>query len=273
MPDNACHRPYLQAHVSCEILACEIPWKIFSSEFCGDRRFLHPLRVVRRPRKRIDIGRIVGLCGAPFHHQYQRHNAAVAGSSWRKRELAYQAAFPDETSSILAVVSAPRLEFAGAAAASLVKQLTPQKAHFHSVSDVQSGAFFARNGLLYVGQDDLADRMRRLVQAEPLIRMLASDPSLRGLARALSTNLQAVAAGRMRLDAMAQPLNAFADTLDNVLAGKPASFSWQALVNGRPAKPEDLRHLINIARCWTIRRSNRVTPRPKRFARRREMPI
>jgi hypothetical protein len=166
---------------------------------------------------------------------------------WRKRELAYQAAFPEQTSSILAVVDAPTPEFAGAAAAALVKQLTPQRAHFHSVTDVQSGAFFARNGLLYVAQNDLADRMRRLEQARPMIAMLASDPSLRGLARALSMSLQGVAVGRLSLDAMAPTLNAAADTLDNVLAGKPASFSWQALVNGGPVKPEDLRHLITIS--------------------------
>jgi hypothetical protein len=166
---------------------------------------------------------------------------------WRKRQLAYQAAFPDQMSSILAVISAPTPEFTDAAAASLVKQLTPQATHFHSVTDVQSGAFFARNGLLYLPQTQLADRMRRLVQAQPMIRTLASDPSLRGLAHALSTSLRGVAAGQLSLNAMAPTLNAAADTLDNVLAGKPASFSWQALVNGRPVKPEDLRHLINIA--------------------------
>ena len=166
---------------------------------------------------------------------------------WRKRELAYQAAFPGETTSILAVVSAPTPEFAGAAAASLVEHLTPQTTHFHSVTDVQSGPFFAQNGLLYIGQSELADRMRRLVGAEPLIRSLASDPSLRGLARALSTSLQGVAVGRFSLDAMAQPLNTVADTLDGVLAGKPASFSWQALINGKPPRPEELRHLVNIS--------------------------
>src|SRR6185437_13081433 len=166
---------------------------------------------------------------------------------WLQRQLAYQAAFPDQMSSILAVISAPTPEFTDAAAASLVKQLTPQATHFHSVTDVQSGAFFARNGLLYVPQTQLADRMRRLTQAQPMIRTLASDPSLRGLAHALSTSLRGVAAGQLSLNAMAPTLNAAADTLDNVLAGKPASFSWQALVNGRPVKPEDLRHLINIA--------------------------
>ena len=144
-------------------------------------------------------------------------------------------------------MSAPTPEFAGAAAASLVKQLAPQTAHFHSVTDVQSGAFFARNGLLYVAQDELADRMRRLAQAEPMIATLAADPSLRGLARALSTSLQGVAAGRLSLNAMAPTLNAAADTLDDVLAAKPASFSWQALVNGGPVKPDDLRHLITVS--------------------------
>jgi len=168
---------------------------------------------------------------------------------WRQRELAYQAAFPEQATNILAVVSAPTPEFAGAAAASLVQRLSPQKTHFHSVSDVQGGEFFARNGLLYLPQNELADRMHKLAQAVPLIRTLAADPSLRGLAQTLSMSLQGVAIQRITLNAMAKPLNTIADTLDNVLADRPASFSWQALVNGTPPTRSDLTQLIEI---WPV---------------------
>jgi uncharacterized protein len=165
---------------------------------------------------------------------------------WRQRELAYQAAFPGQATSIIAVVSAPTPEFAGAATAALVGRLSPQSNRFRSVSAAQGGEFFARNGLLYLSRDVLAERMNKLSQAAPLIRALATDQSLRGLANALSMSLHAVPAGRLRLDDMARPLNTISDTIEDVLAKRPATFSWQVLVNGTPAKPEDLSQLVDI---------------------------
>jgi uncharacterized protein len=212
-------------------------------EFCARRAWL------------VILASVVILAGSSVY--VARHFAVNSNVSnllspnlpWRQRELAYQAAFPGQATNIIAVVSAPTPEFAGAAAASLVQRLLPQKTHFHSVSNVQGGEFFARNGLLYLPQNELADRMQKLAQAVPLIRTLATDPSLRGLAQALSMSLQGVVVHRISLDAMARPLNTVADTLDNVLANRPASFSWQALVNGTPPTPSDLRQLIQI---WPV---------------------
>ncbi len=167
---------------------------------------------------------------------------------WRKRDAAYQKEFPQLAHSIIAVVSAPTPEFAAAAAGSLVAQLAPQSNAFHSVSAGQGGEFFARNGLLYLSPDDLSARLNKLRQAVPLIRVLASDPSLRGLSRVLGMGLEGVAVGRIGLDAMAPPLNMAADTLEAALAGKRATFSWQVLVNGT-ARREDLNRLINI---WPV---------------------
>src|SRR5579884_2170371 len=60
---------------------------------------------------------------------------------WRKRDQAYQDAFPQLAHSIVAVVSAPTPELAGAATASLVSRLAPQTDKFHSVSAAASGEF------------------------------------------------------------------------------------------------------------------------------------
>ncbi|MGB6538555.1 MAG: MMPL family transporter, partial [Xanthobacteraceae bacterium] len=168
---------------------------------------------------------------------------------WRQRELAYQAAFPEQATSILAVVSAPTPELAGAAAAALVARLTPQSAHFRSVSFAQGGEFFARNGLLYLPADQLEERLGKLAKAALLIKTLASDPSLRGLAQALSFSLEGVAAGRIGLSEMAQPLNTVAGAIESALAGRPATFSWQTLVNGRAATPAQLTQLVDI---WPV---------------------
>ena len=37
-----------------------------------------------------------------------------------------------------------------------------------------------------------------------------------------------------------------ADTLDEVIAGRPASFSWRAMLNGRPPTPSERRRFIEI---------------------------
>jgi hopanoid biosynthesis associated RND transporter like protein HpnN len=52
--------------------------------------------------------------------------------------------------------------------------------------------------------------------------------------------------GSIKLDDTARVFNMASDTLDNVLAGKPANFSWRVLVEGRPAKPSDLRGFIEV---------------------------
>jgi uncharacterized protein len=165
---------------------------------------------------------------------------------WHQRDEAYMAAFPQQADSILAVVNAPTPEFAGAAAANLAGHLAQQKGAFRSVDASQTSEFFSRAALLYLSQEDVSSRMQKLGQAAPLIRILATDQSLRGLAHALSLSLGGLQTGHYALDDLARPLNTIADSLDQVLAGKPATFSWQVLVNNAPAKPADLMGLINI---------------------------
>jgi uncharacterized protein len=69
---------------------------------------------------------------------------------WRQRELAYQAAFPQQTESIVAVVEGPTPELANAAAVALADQLSQQSTLFRSVSVAGGGDFFERNKLLYL---------------------------------------------------------------------------------------------------------------------------
>jgi uncharacterized protein len=80
----------------------------------------------------------------------------------------------------------------------------------------------------------------------PIIRIAAADPSLRGLVQMLSLTLMGQRLQRYSLDDMSRSLNDAADTLENVLAGRSASFSWKALLSGQPPKPEDLRRIISV---------------------------
>src|SRR6476660_1921364 len=150
---------------------------------------------------------------------------------WRKREAEFEKAFPGHFGSTLVVVNAPTAEFAARASADLITRLKAEPRLFQSVDDIEGSEFFARNGLLFRHTDDVANMAKGLGQAAPLIGTLASDPSLRGMTRSLSLGLIGVQNKMVTLD---------------VLANRPASFSWLSMLNGTDPKSDDLRRLVEV---------------------------
>ena len=55
-----------------------------------------------------------------------------------------------------------------------------------------------------------------------------------------------VAGGMIKLDDLAWPMTRAADTAEEVLSGRPASFSWRALASGKPPEPHELSRLIAV---------------------------
>jgi hopanoid biosynthesis associated RND transporter like protein HpnN len=165
---------------------------------------------------------------------------------WRQREIAYRSAFPQQTASIIAVVDADIPEHAAMAAQALVDRLKGNSTLFRSVRDAGGDAFFRRNALLFLDNEQLYARLAKLGSAAPLLRILGPDRSLRGLATTLSAGLRGLQAGQYKLDDMSGTLNMASDTIDGVLAGRPQTFSWVNLLNGGPAKAEDARRIITI---------------------------
>ena len=76
-----------------------------------------------------------------------------------------------------------------------------------------------------------------LSRAQRLIQVLAADPSLRGALKALQYGLLGVQSGNLTLNEMVWPLAQAANTLEEVNANKPATFSWQVLAQGRRQNP------------------------------------
>ena len=165
---------------------------------------------------------------------------------WRKRELANEATFPGPFSSILVVVDAPTRELVAEASAKLAERLSQQSKLFHEVRQLDGDPFFAKNGLLFQPASELANTTKGLASGGPIIGVLAADPTLRGLSRALSFGLLGVQAGGAKLDDLVRPLTMSADTLDRVIAGQPPNFSWHVLLTGGVPEPKDLRHFIEV---------------------------
>src|SRR6185369_4040150 len=100
---------------------------------------------------------------------------------WRVREKAYERDFPGSFGSILVVVEAPTVELATEASAKLAKKLSGRPDLFHVVRQLDGDPFFAKNGLLFQPEADLAGISQGLGRGAPVIGALAGDPSLRGL--------------------------------------------------------------------------------------------
>jgi len=164
---------------------------------------------------------------------------------WRQRERAMEQAFPQLRDVMLVMVDGATPELAEDGAARLAARLASDKAHFRLVTRPDGGDFLGREGLLFGSEQDVRDTTAALVDAQPMLGPLAADPSLRGVAGALSTIADGVEAGQVTFDRIDKPVRALGDAADGVLAGKPKPFSWQALfASGKGALAPPTRRLI-----------------------------
>jgi uncharacterized protein len=163
---------------------------------------------------------------------------------WHQRQLAFSSAFPQN--GISAVIRAPTAENAEQATNALAQKLSKNSNLFPMVVQPGSGAFFERNGLLFEPVPEVKKSIDGLVKAQPLVAALATDPSLRGVMKTLSFVAEGVPGGKIKIDQLVWPLRLAGNTLGDVLSDRPATFSWQELVQGRPPQAKQLRYFIEI---------------------------
>src|SRR5262249_30385922 len=131
---------------------------------------------------------------------------------WRKIELTYDAAFPQENNLILVVIDGVTAERAEQGAAELDKALRANPQYFASIRRPDGSPFFQRNGLLFLPLADVQNTTQQLITAQPLLGALAADPSLRGLMTSLSTALMGVDAGQVSLAEVSRPFEPLSST-------------------------------------------------------------
>jgi hopanoid biosynthesis associated RND transporter like protein HpnN len=170
---------------------------------------------------------------------------------WKKQAAQYAAAFPER--GLVVVLEAPTPELADDAASRLSEALKARRDLFAAVNQPGGDSFFARNGLLFLPTEDLSQVTQGLKRARIVIARLAADPSLRGVLGALSLAIDGVEFGQIKLDDLSPVMNAASDTLSDVLANRPASFSWLALASGKPSQQRDLTRFIEIAPVLNFR--------------------
>ena len=117
---------------------------------------------------------------------------------------------------------------------------------FPTVAQPDSGEFFDRDGLLLAPTSDVRQTVAGLTKAEPILSELSNDPSLRGIMRVVSFAAGEARQGRIKLDQLNWSLSLASKTLDDVLSGKPAAFSWKELLQGHPSSTRERRHFLKI---------------------------
>ena len=183
-----------------------------------------------------------------------RHIAITTDSSkllssslpWRQQEIKLNAEFPQRTDRVTAVVDAATPEAAEEAAAALAKALRPRSDLIRTVIRPDGGAFFARNGVLFLSVDEVKRDTAQLIKAEPFLGTLAADPTLRGILGAISQSTEGLRLGKTTLEDMEPAMVAISDALDAVAKGKRPAFSWRRLITGREPESSDLRRFVNI---------------------------
>jgi hopanoid biosynthesis associated RND transporter like protein HpnN len=152
-------------------------------------------------------------------------------TTWRQNEDSVSKAFPEANKGIAIVIDGRTPELAEDAAIRLAASLQEDKQNFVRAVRPDGGEFFDRNGLLFGTTDEVRQTTSKLIEAQPLLGGLAGDPSLRGIAKSLSTAASGAAddPSDPATAQLEQPLAGLHRAIVQELSGKAAFFSWQQL--------------------------------------------
>ncbi|MEN3975810.1 MMPL family transporter [Emcibacter sp. SYSU 3D8] len=150
--------------------------------------------------------------------------------NYRMRNIAMEKAFPQVGDLIVAVIDAKTPELAESAAARLEERLQADTTNFAGVRRPDGGAFFSHAALLYGSVEDVEQATDAMVAAQPFLGQLSYDPSLRGVMDVFNAALLGIRSGETTFAQIDKPLAALADAMEAVNAGRPAYFSWQAIL-------------------------------------------
>lgn len=167
---------------------------------------------------------------------------------WRVHEAELEKAFAEQGDDITVVINGQTPELAQAAAARLTAALSPRTDLFELVERPGAGPYFDREGLLFLSEPEVKDATAALIRAQPLLAPVASDPSLRGVMRSLTTVADAAASGQAgeAVDQLSGPLARIADATARVEQGETVFFSWRPLITGQPNEPDDSEQFVEL---------------------------
>ena len=159
---------------------------------------------------------------------------------------AFKGQFPELADNIVIVVEADTPDRARDAVDRLAAALAARPDQFPYLHVPGGGAFFAKNGLLYLDRDELLDLLDSLADSQPLLQRLRTDMTLRGLMAVLNLAADGALPGSERIDDLDWLFGRVAGVVEDILGGRLAQLSWQEIMEGREAEPKDKRGFVMV---------------------------
>ena len=148
---------------------------------------------------------------------------------FQKNRIALEKAFPQDIGTVLLLVEGQTPEATSAAVTRIVGRLRQDTAHFSQVYVPDEGAFFARNGLLFLDLPELENLTNQLANAQPFMGRLAEDNTLRGLFGILGEALDEAEKSDLALD-LDPLLRQVTGAVTAASAGRVQPVSWRQLM-------------------------------------------
>ncbi len=165
---------------------------------------------------------------------------------YTQRRLDFEASLPLATDPLLLVVDGATPERAAEAAEELARRLEPHTDEFLGVFMPGGGAFFERNGLLYLDTAELEDLATSLAEAQAYLAEVGRDPSPRGVFRLLELAVRAIRRGEIQGRDPAPLLAQMSSALEALEAGRGSSVPWGQRVLGESAFSELRRRVVIV---------------------------
>lgn len=155
-------------------------------------------------------------------------------------------AFPDSGDAIVLILDGDSSDIAQDGATRLEAWL---KQHPDTIEHIYSPAtdrFFLKNGLLYMGVDELDDLTARLTRMQPVLGNLAKHPTLPGLTTLIGKALNDDASGNDNAAALARMFDAMTHAIKAAKQGQAFIFPWHEIMTGTQSSSEARRRIIEI---------------------------
>ncbi|MEO0399402.1 MAG: MMPL family transporter [Pseudomonadota bacterium] len=150
---------------------------------------------------------------------------------FQQKALALRTAFPDIKSDVVIIIEGKTLDETEAFTSALRDQLLAQPDVFASVFAPSADPFFLQNGLLYLDDAELGDRLDSLSDAAGLIETLVKTPTAGALFTTLADNDALAEKADIGQETLQDIYGELARVIDAGLEGGSLPFDWQGALS------------------------------------------
>lgn len=163
---------------------------------------------------------------------------------YRELYKEFSKAFPQQSDTIVVVIDGLTTEQAQGARKAIAEQLRKKKAIFADVYEPGAGAFFQKNGLLYLNTEELERLGDRLSAAQPFLALLSKDLSIRGLFEVVAKAFERGDFSEAQDRTLAQLFGGMSNAFSSAVHGTVYQMSWEGLALGAEQTARRCRQFI-----------------------------